>query len=210
MGPGRANGEDEVDPFSLQLYNTLWKEGMRADGADLASASRIWLHVDDQGVASEVEVWNWSGTVLSVVARSGPRAWCDTDICDAMDAAFLSQVDKHVLVYELGVRYRDLLTLDPSLPLPFPAAILIRERALVVNLESVRMIICANQCYILSVPSVSRNALVSHLCAGTVICSGDMPHPDMHAYCSCAHVAGWGPIQSRSTNGRQPVCPKTL
>lgn len=66
-----------------------------------------------------------------------------------------AQVDKHVLVYELGVRYRDLLTLDPTLPLPFPAAILIREQALVVNLENVRMIICANQCYILSVPSVS-------------------------------------------------------
>lgn len=70
------------------------------------------------------------------------------------------QVDKHVLVYELGVRYRDLLTLDPTLPLPFPAAILIREQALVVNLENVRMIICANQCYILSVPSVSGNGWV--------------------------------------------------
>lgn len=65
-----------------------------------------------------------------------------------------TQVDKHVLVYELGVRYRDLLTLDPTLPLPFPAAILIRNRALIINLETVRMIICANQCYVLSVPDV--------------------------------------------------------
>lgn len=64
-------------------------------------------------------------------------------------------MDKHVLVYELGVRYRDLLTLDPTLPLPFPAAILIRNRALIINLETVRMIICANQCYVLSVPDVS-------------------------------------------------------
>lgn len=47
-------------------------------------------------------------------------------------------------------RYRDLLTLDPSIPIPFPAAILIRPKALCVNLESVRMIICQNQCWVLS------------------------------------------------------------
>ncbi|KAK2079687.1 hypothetical protein QBZ16_002082 [Prototheca wickerhamii] len=117
MGLDQGDGDGEVDPYSLQLFNTLWKESMRADGGETNNGSRVWLHVDDQGVPSEVEV------------------------------------DKHVLVYELGVRYRDLLTLDPTLPLPFPAAILIREQALVVNLENVRMIICANQCYILSVPS---------------------------------------------------------
>ena len=55
-----------------------------------------------------------------------------------------------MVVRDLGVRYRDLLTLDPTVPIPFPAAILIRERALVVNLETVRMIICSNQCYVLA------------------------------------------------------------
>lgn len=37
-----------------------------------------------------------------------------------------------------------------QVPIPFPAAVLIRPKALVVNLETVRMIICANQCYVLS------------------------------------------------------------
>lgn len=32
--------------------------------------------------------------------------------------------------------YRDLLTLDPAIPIPFPSAILIREHALIVSLEA--------------------------------------------------------------------------
>ena len=61
-----------------------------------------------------------------------------------------AQVDKHKLVQALRVRHRDILTLDPTVPIPWPAAILVRERALVVNLETVRMLICANQCFVLS------------------------------------------------------------
>ena len=41
-------------------------------------------------------------------------------------------------------------TLPRSVPIPFPSAILIRPRALIANLEAVRMIICSNQCYVLS------------------------------------------------------------
>lgn len=37
-----------------------------------------------------------------------------------------------------------------QVPIPFPAAVLIRPKALVVNLETVRMLICSNQCYVLS------------------------------------------------------------
>lgn len=64
-------------------------------------------------------------------------------------------------MYQLGIRYRDLLTLDPTLPLPFPAALFIRERAIVVNLETVRMIVCSNQCYVLSVPNVRCPGVVA-------------------------------------------------
>lgn len=39
------------------------------------------------------------------------------------------------MVRELGIRYRDLLTLDPSVPIPFPAAILIRPKARSLSLE---------------------------------------------------------------------------
>ncbi|KAL6786115.1 MRS4 [Auxenochlorella protothecoides x Auxenochlorella symbiontica] len=106
--------EDDSLPGAVDLYHTLFRDSTRSDNPD--RNTRVWLHIDEHGIPSDVEV------------------------------------DKHVLVYELGVRYRDLLTLDPTLPLPFPAAILIRNRALIINLETVRMIICANQCYVLSVP----------------------------------------------------------
>ena len=37
-------------------------------------------------------------------------------------------------------------------PIPYPTAIFIREKALVVNVEGIRMIICADQILVLSVP----------------------------------------------------------
>ncbi|GFR49948.1 hypothetical protein Agub_g12055, partial [Astrephomene gubernaculifera] len=61
------------------------------------------------------------------------------------------RVDRHQLVADMGIAYRDLRAIDPALPIPTPTAVLIRERALVVNLESVRMIIGCDQVYVLSV-----------------------------------------------------------
>lgn len=40
-----------------------------------------------------------------------------------------------------------------QVPSPHPASIYIREQALVVNLESIRMIICKDQVFLLSVPN---------------------------------------------------------
>lgn len=67
------------------------------------------------------------------------------------------------MVRNLGIRYRDAIMLDPAIPLPFPASILVREKAIIVNLEAVRMIVCANQVYVLSVPKVRAviNQLIS-------------------------------------------------
>ena len=50
MGLDQGDGDGEVDPYSLQLFNTLWKESMRADGGETNNGSRVWLHDDDQGV----------------------------------------------------------------------------------------------------------------------------------------------------------------
>lgn len=41
------------------------------------------------------------------------------------------------------------------MPTPSPCTLLIRDRALVANLESVRMIICSNAVFVLSVPKAS-------------------------------------------------------
>ena len=61
---------------------------------------------------------------------------------------------KHAIVRDINVRYRDAFMLDPMIPIPFPASLLIREKALIVNFEAVRIIICPNQCYVISVPKV--------------------------------------------------------
>ena len=45
---------------------------------------------------------------------------------------------------ELGIHYRDLRIVDPLVATPYPASIFIRESALVISLESLRMIICEN------------------------------------------------------------------
>lgn len=73
---------------------------------------------------------------------------------DAYGRAMMIEFHKHRIVRDLNVRYRDAMMLDPSIPTPFPSSILIRDRAMIVNIEAVRMIICANQCYLLSVPKV--------------------------------------------------------
>ncbi|DBA67525.1 TPA: hypothetical protein ACH3X2_001803 [Trebouxia sp. C0005] len=60
--------------------------------------------------------------------------------------------EKGSVVARLRVPFRDLRILDPLLPTPYPTAIYIRERALVVNLQSVRVIITADFAYVISVP----------------------------------------------------------
>lgn len=218
-GPNHGSGERGNGHANIDLWNTLFRESTRTgDEAGAGSGSRVWMHIDDKGMASEVEVGGeWKGRGFRA-AFPGPgrpglirrnTGWCRAafasngflplwmhagtnscamagrglGLCGAAGAwlpasrrgspvpcrkpapaslqAYSSsepahglQVDKHLLVYQLGIRYRDLLTLDPTLPLPFPAALFIRERAIVVNLETVRMIICSNQCYVLSVPNV--------------------------------------------------------
>ncbi|KAA6423389.1 MAG: hypothetical protein FRX49_06450 [Trebouxia sp. A1-2] len=61
--------------------------------------------------------------------------------------------DKHLMSKELAIPYRDLRLLDPEVPEGHPSAIFIREKALVIHLESTRMVIAKDAVYILTVPS---------------------------------------------------------
>lgn len=54
-------------------------------------------------------------------------------------------MEKHSLVSRLGIPWRDLRILDPSIPSPSPAAIFIREQAIVFNVESLRMIVTKDE-----------------------------------------------------------------
>ncbi len=49
-------------------------------------------------------------------------------------------MDKHTLVERLGIPYRDLRQMDPFIAQPYPAAILVREKAIVLSLENIRLI----------------------------------------------------------------------
>ncbi len=72
-----------------------------------------------------------------------------------------AQVDKHRLVHELNIPYRDLRILDPMVATPYPCALLVREKALVVNLEAVR---CALVSSLPSVKCYADSSLPAVLC----------------------------------------------
>ena len=57
------------------------------------------------------------------------RPWDDRR-ADEHPATVEPQVDRHRLVSDLNIRFRDLLTLDPTVPIPYPAALLIRQAAM--------------------------------------------------------------------------------
>jgi hypothetical protein len=78
--------------------------------------------------------------------------------------ALVLQPDKHGIVEELDIPYRDLRMVDPLVPIPYPAAIFIRDRALVVNLENIRMIICKDQ--VRSLPPAQISTLSLRLVTG--------------------------------------------
>lgn len=279
-GPNHGSGERGNGHANIDLWNTLFRESTRTgDEAGAGSGSRVWMHIDDKGMASEVEVGGeWKGrgfrTAFPGPGRPGlirrNTGWCRAafasngflplwmhagtnscamagrglGLCGAAGAwlpasrrgspvpcrkpapaslqAYSSsepahglQVDKHLLVYQLGIRYRDLLTLDPTLPLPFPAALFIRERAIVVNLETVRMIICSNQCYVLSVPNVrfagrgrrEREAgpgLCIPCCCRSLSQTSQPPPPPLRCR------AGQGPLSCCTANLRVQVHPQAV
>ncbi|KAK9826625.1 hypothetical protein WJX74_006505 [Apatococcus lobatus] len=73
---------------------------------------------------------------------------------DAHGNLELTKVDKHAMVGDLGIHYRDLRTVDPLIATVYPASIFIRDRALVVNLECLRMIVCKDEVFVLGVPDL--------------------------------------------------------
>lgn len=88
-------------------------------------------------------------------------------------------IDRHHLVRSLKLRYRDLAAVDPTLPLPAPSVILVRARAVAINLDvggAIRIIICENQVFVLSVPKAEDPRL-------TALPTED--HPLVRYLCCC-------------------------
>ena len=75
----------------------------------------------------------------------GPRAWLrmnESGVCTPIT------IDKHRLASQLRVPMRDLRMLEPNQSKSYSAAILSRERCLVVHLEQVRLLITAEEVYL--------------------------------------------------------------
>ncbi|KAK9843653.1 hypothetical protein WJX81_001185 [Elliptochloris bilobata] len=70
------------------------------------------------------------------------RKWLQIDAQGKM--SYVS-VDKHTLVLRLNIPYRDLRSLEYSVTNAYQAGILVREKAYVVNLECVKMIVTQDQ-----------------------------------------------------------------
>lgn len=58
---------------------------------------------------------------------------------EANGTAHMMQTDKYRLTHKLGVQTRDLRLMDPMFSSTYPSAILCRDKALVVNLEHIKV-----------------------------------------------------------------------
>ena len=66
------------------------------------------------------------------------RAWL---MMNAAGETAALEATKMEMQRELGVPFRDLMILDPALPTAYPSAIFIRPRAIVVNMEHVKLVV---------------------------------------------------------------------
>lgn len=71
----------------------------------------------------------------------------------------LVPADRLRLLEDLKVPYRDLRMLDPSVNIPHPTSIFVRAEAIIVNFESIRMLIAHNRALVLSIPKPGRSLL---------------------------------------------------
>jgi magnesium transporter len=66
------------------------------------------------------------------------RAWL---MMNAAGETAVLEATKMEMQRELGVPFRDLMILDPALPTAYPSSIFIRPRAIVVNMEHVKLVV---------------------------------------------------------------------
>uniref|UniRef100_A0A061SJY2 Magnesium transporter mrs2-3-like n=1 Tax=Tetraselmis sp. GSL018 TaxID=582737 RepID=A0A061SJY2_9CHLO len=93
------------------------------------------------------------GPQASPARRAAPRhrKWV---VVDNLGKASMRRIEKQYMTSTLGVPGRDVRVLDPYAPLPYPCAVFIREKAVVLNLEAVKAIVTQDCAFILAVPVV--------------------------------------------------------
>jgi len=96
----------------------------------------------------------------SGVNNSKLRKWLSVDTSGLASTLELSKNRVH---NDLGIQLRDLRLLDPMLASSYPSAVLARERALVVNLEFVKMIITLDRVFITNLDDANADMFVEEL-----------------------------------------------
>lgn len=130
--------------FFMLTFRVLQQGSGSASGRQ-----REWLVVDKEGNCSFIVVGNrdWqharASPFHSILTNSLLKLAAIESNLSRHHILPLSQVDKHELVANLGIHYRDLRIVDPHVPTPYPSGIFTREKAIVLNLESLR---CTAQC----------------------------------------------------------------
>ncbi|CAL5219734.1 g1631 [Coccomyxa viridis] len=106
---------------------------------------------EEEGGADAQYASNSCGSLLALhtATARGRREWL---FFDSTGTARFQDVNKHELVAHLGIPFRDLRILDPSIPTPSPSSVFIRENAIIFNIESLRMIITKDEVVLLSSP----------------------------------------------------------
>ena len=88
------------------------------------------------------------------------RKWLSINPHGVTASLELSKLRVH---HQLGIQLRDLRLLDPMLATSYPSAILARERALVVNLEFIKMIVGLDRVFITNLEDPNTTLFVEEL-----------------------------------------------
>ncbi len=143
-------------------------------------------HFDKLGSAAELSALNGSKTHPETVPKTtkklptllAARKWVRVN---KQGEANVAQADKHLrhhLQQALGVQLRDLRILDPALATSYPSAILVREKALVVNLEHIKCVISTSCVYVLNADDENVIAFIEELQRRLVLVAVHAPAPE--------------------------------
>lgn len=124
-----------------------------------------------------------------------------------------SLVTAHKLAttHALGVHARDLRLLDPQLAGSFPPAILARPSAIVVNLETVKLVLTEERAFLTNLDDPSVAALAEELCrrlaalVGAEELGGAAQEPELLEAGSPGGAWGWVPAPERQEGRRGPA-----
>lgn len=131
------------DDLATKVYGDAARAPMQGPGAVGSSVGSVGSS-GGAGAGGGGGGANGSAGVGGSVAAPRQRTWL---VFESSGAVRKYSAEKHRLVRRLAVPARDLRVLDPASHTP--AAILCREKALVVNLGFIRMVLCADEAYLL-------------------------------------------------------------